>query len=82
MIVPPVVRTRTVLVPTGVGDQMVLKRFWADLVFDMDGLISVNLGSDFAYENGYEEPDLIEGLGPFEFSADNYEKVIGEAYAL
>ena len=38
--------------------------------------------SDFAYENGYEDPDLIEGLGPFEFSADNYEKVIGEAYAL
>ncbi|WP_353220639.1 hypothetical protein [Salinisphaera sp. S4-8] len=38
--------------------------------------------SDFAYENGYEEPDPIAGLGPFEFSADNYEKVIGEAYAL
>lgn len=38
--------------------------------------------SDFAYENGYEEPYPIEGLGPFEFSADNYEKVIGKAYAL
>jgi len=38
--------------------------------------------SDFAYENGYEEPDSIEGLGPFEFRADNYEKVISEAYAL
>ena len=38
--------------------------------------------SDFAYENGYEEPNPIEDLGPFEFSADNYEAVVRRAYAL
>lgn len=38
--------------------------------------------SDFAYENGYEDPQPIMGLGPFEFGAKNYEAVIHAAYAL
>ena len=38
--------------------------------------------SDFAYENGYEEPQSIAGLGPFEFSSTSYESVILRAYAL
>lgn len=40
------------------------------------------LQSDFASENGYEDPELIEGPEPFEFSADNYKRLIGEAYVL
>jgi hypothetical protein len=43
---------------------------------------STYIWSDFAYENGYEEPSPIEDLGPFEFSADNYETVVKRAYAL
>lgn len=38
--------------------------------------------SDFAYENGYEEPQVIENVGPFEFSVENYESVIKAAYTL
>ena len=38
--------------------------------------------SDFAYENGYEDPQPIEGIGPFEFDAKNYETVIKSAYVL
>lgn len=38
--------------------------------------------SDFAYENGYEDPLPIVGVGPFEFSAENYESAIRAAYAL
>ena len=32
--------------------------------------------SDFAYENGYEEPKLIQNLGPFIFEAYDYEILI------
>ena len=38
--------------------------------------------SDFAYENGYEEPQIVDGIGPFEFNEENYEAVIKAAYAL
>ena len=38
--------------------------------------------SDFAYENGYEEPQIVENVGPFEFSVENYEAVIKAAYTL
>ncbi len=38
--------------------------------------------SDFAYENGYEEPDLIKNVGPFKFGVIEYEKVIRSAFAL
>jgi hypothetical protein len=38
--------------------------------------------SNFAYENGYEDPQVIDGLGPFTFSVENYESVIQAAYAL
>jgi hypothetical protein len=38
--------------------------------------------SDFAYENGYEDPQPILGVGPFEFSVKNYELVMESAYAL
>lgn len=38
--------------------------------------------SDFAYENGYEDPVPIQDLGPFVFSAENYEAVIQAAYEL
>ncbi|WP_460235004.1 hypothetical protein [Aurantivibrio plasticivorans] len=38
--------------------------------------------SDFAYENGYEEPRPVNGVGPFEFNAENYISVIKAAYAL
>lgn len=43
---------------------------------------NVYIWSDFAYENGYEEPQLIEGLGPFEFTEENYETAVHAAYAL
>jgi hypothetical protein len=38
--------------------------------------------SDFAYENGYEDPILIPGIGPFEFEEIEYEDVIKRALAL
>jgi hypothetical protein len=37
---------------------------------------------DFAYENGYEEPHVIEGVGRFFFDRDAYESAIGRAAAL
>lgn len=37
---------------------------------------------DFAYENGYEEPRVIEGVGPFFFERSAYESAIGRAAAL
>ncbi|UBO72334.1 hypothetical protein [Aeromonas rivuli] len=36
----------------------------------------------FAYENGYEEPQIIAGVGPFRFDISEYEEVIGRAYKL
>ncbi len=33
----------------------------------------------FAYENGYEEPMLIDTVGPFYFNINNYESVLNEA---
>ena len=38
--------------------------------------------SDFAYENGYEDPQPVLGVGPFEFSTENYESTVRTAYAL
>jgi hypothetical protein len=40
------------------------------------------LWSDFAYENGYEDPKLIQGIGPFDFKEKEYENVIEEAFVL
>lgn len=37
---------------------------------------------DFAYENGYEEPHIIEGVGPFFFERSAYESAISRAAAL
>ena len=37
---------------------------------------------DFAYENGYEESRVIEGVGPFFFERSNYESAISCAAAL
>lgn len=36
----------------------------------------------FAYENGYEEPHLVEGVGSFFFEREAYEKAIRSASAL
>ena len=38
--------------------------------------------SDFAYENGYEDPVIIEGVGPFQFAASEYERIIASAYRI
>lgn len=38
--------------------------------------------SQFAYENGYEEPELIKDIGPFRFSATEYKNVVNRAFAL
>jgi len=38
--------------------------------------------SDFAYENDYEAPEVIEGLGPFIFSTENYESTVRSAYSI
>jgi hypothetical protein len=38
--------------------------------------------SDFAYENGYEEPELIKEIGPLRFSVTEYESVVSRAFAL
>jgi len=35
----------------------------------------------FAYENGYEEPQPIENVGPFLFSAEAYETALSQAAA-
>lgn len=32
--------------------------------------------SDFAYENGYSEPDPLGNVGPFTFKAEQYENVL------
>jgi hypothetical protein len=37
---------------------------------------------DFAYENGYEEPRTIEGIGPFHFAHDAYESALRGASVL
>jgi hypothetical protein len=42
----------------------------------------IYIWSDFAYENGYEDPKLIQGIGPFDFKEKEYENVIEEAFAL
>jgi hypothetical protein len=31
---------------------------------------------NFAYENGYEEPQIIDGVGPYKFEILEYEKII------
>lgn len=36
----------------------------------------------FAYENGYEEPGIIKGIGPFTFEKQSYEAAITAAAAL
>jgi hypothetical protein len=36
----------------------------------------------FAYENGYEEPRIIKGVGPFMFRKQEYESAIRHAAAL
>ena len=38
--------------------------------------------SEFAYENGYKEPESIKELGPFKFSATEYENVVNRAFTL
>lgn len=38
--------------------------------------------ADFSYENGYEEPHLIEGIGPFFFEQSAYEAAISRAAVL
>ena len=38
--------------------------------------------SDFAFENGYEEPTPIPEIGPFEFNESEYEEIINKAIAL
>lgn len=38
--------------------------------------------SEFAYENGYEEPEPIKEIGPFKFSVTEYENVVNRAFAL
>lgn len=38
--------------------------------------------SQFAYENGYEEPQPIRNIGPFKFTATEYENVVKRAFAL
>lgn len=38
--------------------------------------------SDFAYENGYEEPRIIKSVGPFFFERNAYESAISCAAAL
>ena len=38
--------------------------------------------SDFAYENGYEDPRPLERVGPFAFEANQYEAAIASASAL
>lgn len=35
--------------------------------------------SDFAYENGYEEPWILEGIGPFRFEASQYQCAVHRA---
>ena len=35
----------------------------------------------FAYENGYEEPQIIEGVGSFTFEKHAYEAAINDAAA-
>ena len=42
----------------------------------------IYIWSDFAYENGYEDPKLIQGIGPFDFKEKEYENVIEEAFVL
>jgi len=42
----------------------------------------IYIWSDFAYENGYEDPKPIPGIGPFEFEEKEYENVIEKAIAL
>ena len=37
---------------------------------------------DFAYENDYEEPDLISDVGPFKFNAKEYKEIIERVNAL
>ena len=37
---------------------------------------------DFAYENGYEAPRLIEGVGPFHFALHEYEHALRLASAV
>ncbi len=34
---------------------------------------------DFAYENGYEDPLPVEGVGPFRFGRDQYEAALSNA---
>lgn len=36
----------------------------------------------FAYENGYEAPQVIDGVGPYRFKISEYEEVIDRAYKL
>jgi hypothetical protein len=36
----------------------------------------------FAYENGRENPQIIEGVGSYKFKASEYEKIISRAYEL
>lgn len=36
----------------------------------------------FAYENGYEEPQIIDSVGPFTFEKHSYEAVINDVAAL
>ena len=38
--------------------------------------------SNFAYENGYEEPQVIDGIGPYYFNKDVYDRTVNEASAI
>ena len=37
---------------------------------------------DFAYENGYEDPTPVDGIGPYSFESARYEKEVFRAGAL
>ncbi|CAI3806385.1 hypothetical protein [Rheinheimera sp. MM224] len=43
---------------------------------------NVYIWESFAYENGYEEPQVLVGVGPFRFEISEYEQVIDRAYKL
>lgn len=42
---------------------------------------SAYIWESFAYENGYEEPHIIKGIGPFKFDRHMYESAIRSAAA-
>ncbi len=43
--------------------------------------MTVSRGIPLLYENGYEEPQIIDGVGPFTFEKHAYEAAINDAAA-